>query len=236
MPVVTGPSQGGVTVAGAAPAVDTTGSLPSFASTKREILLHLKREGEADLASLAKSLGLSKMAVYKHVTDLEQAGLIERFSKRGGVGRPRLALRLAPGASAVFPKAYTAVTCALLYFIERKMGRKAVEEALRSRSQSVFSEYEERVRADSLGGRVKELAVVRDQEGYMAEVRQARRGGFELFEYNCPIVAVAEEYWEACKVENELFRKLLHADVDTTHRVVAGDHVCRFLIRPRRRV
>ena len=221
-------------MASPAAAVDTPGSLPSFASTKREILLHLKRDGETDLTTLAKALSLSKMAVYKHVTDLEQAGLVERLSKRVGVGRPRLALRLAPGASSVFPKAYTSVTCALLHFIEKKMGRKAVEEALRSRSQSVFTDYEKRVRADDLGGRVKELAALRDQEGYMAELRRTGRGGFELFEYNCPIVAVAEEYWEACKVENELFRRVLHADVDTTHRVVAGDHVCRFLIRPRK--
>ena len=217
-------------------AADVTASLPSFASTKREILLHLKREGEADLATLAKSLDLSKMAVYKHVKDLEEAGLVERLSKRIGVGRPRLALRLAPGASDIFPKAYTSVTCALLHFIEKKMGRKAVEEALRSRSQSVFGDYEKKVRGDSLRDRVKELAVLRDQEGYMAEVRQTPRGAFEMFEYNCPIVAVAEEYWEACKVENELFRRVLHADVDTTHRVVAGDHVCRFLIRPRREI
>jgi len=217
-------------------AADVAAPLPPFASTKREVLLHLKREGEADLATLAKSLGLSKMAVYRHVTDLEKAGLVERYSKRVGVGRPRLVLRLAPAASAVFPKAYTSVTCALLHFIEKKMGRKAVEEALRTRSQAVFGDYEKKVRGDSLPDRVKELAALRDQEGYMAESRRTPRGGFELFEYNCPIVAVAEEYWEACEVENDLFRRVLRADVETTHRVVAGDHVCRFLIRPRRGV
>ncbi len=217
------------------PSPDTQGPLTGFASTKREILLTLRRDGEVDLTTLAKALRLSKMAVYRHVKDLEKAGLVERATKRGGVGRPRLALRLAPGASQVFPKAYTAVTCALLEFIEAKMGRDAVEDALRSRQKTVMPAYERHIRSDDLGGRVRELAALRDHEGYMAEVHGGAKGRYELLEYNCPIVAVAEKYWEACKVENEMFRRLLGADVDTTHRVVAGDHVCRFLIKPRRK-
>lgn len=212
---------------------DADGSLKGFASTKRELLLTLKRDGEVDLETLARGLRLSKMAVYRHVKDLEQAGLVERSSKRMGVGRPRLALRLAPGASSIFPKAYASVTCAILGFIEKKMGRDAVEAALRSRQTGVLAEYQRQIRSDDLGGRVKELAALRDQEGYMAELRAGAKGRYELFEYNCPILAIAEKYWEACKVENELFRRVLGADVETTHRVVAGDHVCRFLIRPR---
>lgn len=214
---------------------DSAGALPSFASTKREILLSLKRDGETDLETLAHRLRLSKMAVYRHIKDLEASGLIERSSKRSGVGRPRLTLKLAPGASSIFPKAYASITCAALEFIEKKMGREAVEAALRSRQTKVLPEYERKVQSDDLGGRVHELALLRDQEGYMAEVRVGAKGRYEMLEYNCPILAVAEQYWEACEVENELFRRVLKADVDTTHRVVAGDHVCRFLIRPRGR-
>ena len=213
---------------------DSPGVLPSFASTKREILLTLKRDGEVDLGTLASRLRVSKMAVYRHVRDLEEASLIERSSKRSGVGRPRLTLKLAPGASSVFPKAYASITCAVFEFIEKRMGREAVEDALRSRQAAVLPEYERKVQGEDLAARVHQLAVVRDQEGYMAEVRGGAKGRYELFEYNCPIVAVAEKYGEACEVENELFRRVLRADVDTTHRVVAGDHVCRFLIRPKR--
>jgi predicted ArsR family transcriptional regulator len=215
------------------PGPDAAGAFAQFASTKREILLSLKREGEVDLQTLAANLGISKMAVYRHVKELEGAGLVERTTKRSGVGRPRLSLKLAPGASALFPKAYAAVTCAVLKFIEVKMGRDAVEEALRTRSQSVRQGYEKHVQGEDLGTRVRQLAKLRDQEGYMAEVRESAKGRYELFEYNCPILAIADTYWEACKVENDLFRRVLKADVETTHRVVAGDHVCRFLIRPR---
>lgn len=210
--------------------------LSGFSSTKRQILLTLKREGEVDLQGLSDRLGISKMAVYRHIRDLEETGVVERLSKPVGVGRPRLAVRLAPGASDIFPKAYSSLTCFALQFIEERLGREAVEIALRRRQMEVLREYESKVKGSSLEERVRVLARLRDEEGYMAEVRKAHGGNYELLEYNCPILAVADKYWEACTVEAELFRRVLEADVETTHRVVLGDHVCRFLIRPRSRL
>lgn len=207
--------------------------LPEFASTKREILLILKREGQVDLQTLAERLKITKMAVHRHATDLEARGMIERVPVRQAHGRPRLALRLAPEAVSHFPKAYAGVTCSALAFIEEKLGRGAVEEALRRRQGEVLRDYRGRVNGGSLGERVKELANLRDKDGYMAESHEGKRGQFEILEYNCPVLAVAEKYSEACGVERELFRKVLGAKVETTHRVVAGANVCRFHITPK---
>jgi len=68
----------------------------------------------------------------------------------------------------------------------------------------------------------------------MAEVAGRRRGSVELREHNCPIIALARQYPEACETERRMFESLLRARVDVSHRVVAGDPVCRFLIRERR--
>ena len=212
---------------------EAAGSIASFASTKQEILRILKREGQSDLQQMAGKLGISRMAVHKHAKDLEARGLIERVPVRSGPGRPRLAMKLSKSAGDLFPKAYAEVTCSALAFIEEKLGRKAVEEALRRRQTTVMPGYKARVQADSLGGRVKQLAQLRDEEGYMAESKESKKGAFEIVEYNCPILEIADRYWEACVAENEMFRKVLRADVETTHRVVAGAHACRFLITPR---
>ena len=217
------------------PLPDPPANNPVFGSTKREILLILKREGQSDLQTLAGRLRISKMAIHKHAQELEERGLIERIPVRGATGRPRLALRLAPTATSLFPRAYAGVTCAALAYIEEKLGRKAVEEALRRRQAETLTGYRDHVKAETLAERVHQLAGLRDREGYMAEDRQAGSSKFEILEHNCPILAVAENYWEACTVENELFRKVLGANVETTHRVVAGDNVCRFLVTPKRR-
>src|SRR3989449_10953076 len=217
------------------PLPDPPADNPVFGSTKREILLILKREGQSDLQTLAQHLRISKMAVHKHAQELEERGLIERIPVRGTTGRPRLALRLAPSATSLFPRAYAGVTCAALAYIEEKLGRKGVEEALRRRQSQTLVGYKEKVDADSLAGRVEQLTMLRDQEGYMAEEKKAGPSKYEILEHNCPIIAIAEDYWQACTVENEMFRKVLDANVETTHRVVAGANVCRFLITPKRR-
>src|SRR3989449_3082187 len=206
-----------------------------FGATRREILLIPKREGQTDLQPLAARLNISKMGVHKHVQDLEKRGLIERIPVRGGTGRPRLALRLAPSATSLFPRAYAGITCVALAYIEEKLGREAVEEALRRRQAETLTGYRDQVKAETLAERVHQLAGLRDREGYMAEDHQAGPAKFEILEHNCPILAVAENYWEACTIENELFRKVLDANVETTHRVVAGGNVCRFLVTPKRR-
>lgn len=206
-----------------------------FGSTKREILQILKRDGQSDLQTLAEHLHISKMAVHKHIQELEKHGLIERVSVRGTTGRPRLALRLTPTATSLFPRAYAGITCAALAYIEEKLGRKAVEDALRRRQTDAITSYRDRVNSETLPGRVHQLTELRDREGYMAEDHKLGVAKFEILEHNCPILAVAEIYWEACTVENELFRKLLDANVETTHRVVAGENVCRFLVTPKQR-
>src|SRR5215470_10329273 len=97
---------------------DTPGGIPTFGSTKREILLILKREGQSDLQTLADRLHISKMAVHKHAQELEKHGMIQRVTLHGSLGRPRLALELAPNAQSLFPRAYAGVTCAALAYIE----------------------------------------------------------------------------------------------------------------------
>ena len=212
------------------PPVDSPVDLPSFGSTKREILLILKREGQSDLQTIAKRLHVSKMAVHKHARELEERGIVERIPVRGTMGRPRLALRLASGATSIFPRAYAGVTCAALAYIEEKLGRKGVEEALRRRQTDTLAGYRDQVNAETLAGRVHQLAELRDKEGYMAEDRRSGSSKFEILEHNCPIIAIADNYWEACQVEQDMFRKVLDANVETTHRVVAGANVCRFLV------
>src|SRR5437870_6164936 len=139
------------------PLPDPPADNPVFGSTKREILLILKREGQSDLQTLAERLRISKMAVHKHAQELEERGLIERIPVRGTTGRPRLALRLAPTATSLFPRAYAGVTCAALPYIEQKFLRNAVEDALLRRQAETLTGYRNHVKADSFAQRDHQL-------------------------------------------------------------------------------
>jgi predicted ArsR family transcriptional regulator len=204
-----------------------------FSSSKKQILLTLKRAGSVSLTELAASLHISKMATLKHLAILEGKGLVDRSSRQGGRGRPRAVFSLSDGSSSLFPEAYTHMTLSALRFIEEKIGPGAVVQLLEKRAQEVLDANRDRVPDGNLKSKVVELVKIRDEGGYMAELGRAGRTSVEMLEHNCPIMAVAETYPEACRVEREMFQKLLGADVETSHRVVAGDPVCRFLIRGR---
>ena len=209
--------------------------ISNFGDQKKNILWQLKIMGEAGLADLSKVLKISKMAVHKHLAALQERGLVESLEVRnGGVGRPKASYRLTEGSKAIFPKSYSAVATCALNFIEKKMGRQAVEQVLRERQSEIFEKYHAGLESVDFDKRVKELAKIRDAEGYMAEVKKSPSGKYVMYEHNCPIIYLAQNYWEACSTETELFENLLGAKVEATHRAAKGDLVCRFLIEPKK--
>lgn len=206
----------------------------TLSASRSAALTVLKRTPNASLEEVARGLGISKVAALGHMQRLESDGLVERSYRAGRVGRPRVLFRLTEKGATLFPHAYTEMSICALQFIERRLGRAAVGELLSQRAGEVSDRNWARVRSGPLPARVTELARVRTEGGYMAEVSGRRSGSVELREYNCPILALAREYPEACETERRMFESLLKARVEVSHRVVAGDSLCRFLIRERR--
>jgi len=202
-----------------------------FSSAKRGILRHLKRTPDASLAEIARMSGISKVAALRHLQELEAERWIERSYRRGRVGRPAVCFRLTDGSDRLFPQGYGEISHYALAFIERRLGRPAVAELLQERAHEVVDRNRSRLASGDLRARVSELVRIRSEGGYMAELGTRRQGVVEMRELNCPIRTVAQAYPEACETERRLFESLLHARIDVTHRVVAGDPVCRFRIR-----
>src|ERR687890_492663 len=107
---------------------------------------------------------------------------------------------------------------------------EGIEKVLRERQSELFDQYYKRLKNLDFDKQVKELARIRDEEGYIAESKKEPKSGgggkHVILEYNCPIIHIAEKHWEACTTETELFEKLLDADIKTTHRAAKGDLIC----------
>jgi predicted ArsR family transcriptional regulator len=207
-----------------------------FSEPKKKLLYYLKIMQQAGLEELANVMKVSRMAVHKHLALLQNRGLVEGIETRGGVGRPRMVYQLTSQSKTVFPKSYSAIATHALDFIERNMGKEAVKKVLRERQSELFDNYYKRLKDLDFDKQVKELARIRDEEGYIAESKKGSKSGGRhvLLEYNCPIIHIAEKYWEACSTETELFEKLLGADIETTHRAAKGDLICKFVIKERK--
>lgn len=193
---------------------------------------------QAGLKELADIMKISRMAVHKHLSVLQNRGLVESIEIReSSVGRPKMMYQLTSQSKSIFPKSYSAIATHALDFIERNMGKEGVERVLRDRQDDLFDKYYKHLKDLDFEKRVKELARIRDEEGYMAESKKESKLSSRrqvLLEYNCPIIHIAEKHWEACSVETELFEKLLGANIETTHRAAQGDLICKFVIREKR--
>jgi predicted ArsR family transcriptional regulator len=205
-----------------------------FSEPKKKLLYFLKIMQQAGLEELANVMKVSRMAVHKHLDLLQQRGLVEGIETRGHVGRPRMVYQLTSQSKSVFPKSYGAIATHALDFIERNMGKEGVKKVLYERQGELFDQYYKRLKGLDFNKQVKELARIRDEEGYIAESRSKSDGKHVLLEYNCPIIHIAEKHWEACSTETELFEKLLGANIDTTHRAAKGDLICKFVIKERK--
>src|ERR687890_345415 len=147
-----------------------------FSEPKKKLLYYLKVMQQAGLEELANVMKVSRMAVHKHLALLQQRGLVQAVETRGRVGRPRMVYELTSQSKTVFPKSYSGIATYALDFIERNMGKEGVEKVLRERQSELFDKYFKRLKDLDFDKQVKELARIRDEEGYMAESKRDPKG------------------------------------------------------------
>src|SRR5215210_1720991 len=145
--------------------------------TRRAIVKLLKTEGPLGSAPLAARLGLTAMAVRLHLYALQGEGMVTAEDRPVPVGRPAKSWRLTREADQHFPEAYAELSVALIDAMQETFGAEGLNRVLVSRCARQRTEYGRRIRpADPLEKKLKELARVRTEEGYMAEVRSEEEG------------------------------------------------------------
>jgi predicted ArsR family transcriptional regulator len=207
--------------------------------TRRAIVKLLKTEGPLGTAQLAESLGLTAMAVRLHLYALQEEGMVTAEDRPVPVGRPAKFWRLTREADRHFPEAYAELSVALIDAMQETFGAEGLGRVLASRCARQREEYVKRIRtADPLEKRLKDLAQVRTEEGYMAEVRADEEGGgFLLVENHCPICAAANACQGFCSTELDLFRSVLgpSVEVERVEHIVSGDQRCAYRVQPKTR-
>jgi len=211
------------------PAVGATSGL------RRAILMRLRHDGPSSPEGLAAALDLSRTGVLQQLHALEAAGLVSRQAVRHGVGRPRHVYDVTDAAQDLFPTNYDGLASGLLAAIRVIGGEELVDGVFAERRRLTGDRLRQRL-ADrlpsgaSLIDRARELAVVQDEQGYLAEALIGADGVIRLVERNCAIHRVSSEHIAACKAELDLFRDLLGADVQRETHIAAGDRCCTYRI------
>src|SRR5262245_49070294 len=188
-----------------------------------------------DSSQLAKKLRLTPMAVRQHLYALQQEQLVTSEERPVPLGRPAKYWSLTADADRLFPDAYAELSVALIGAVGDAFGPAGVKRMLDSRSARLQAQYTARTAPfKSVEGKLRELARVRTEEGYMAEVRALEHhgkvrdednGGFLFIENHCPICAAAAACQGFCTSELDLFRSVLGPGtrVERAEHIVSGD-------------
>jgi predicted ArsR family transcriptional regulator len=202
-------------------------------NTRQQILALLKRSGTGLSAdALAQRLGISAVAVRKHLSALERDRLIAAELQRRPRGRPTALYRLTARAQALFPNDYANLATAVLELVRRLDGDRKVDALFQQRAEALAAELAARVRGATLPERLQEVAHILEEQGYMPEIRQLPEGGgrYLLTEHHCPIYQVAKVFQQACTCELEVLLKLLRASVERCEHRMTGHPQCSYLI------
>ena len=192
-------------------------------------------QGPLDSAQLADQLELTAMAVRQHLYALQNEGHVEAEERPVPIGRPAKHWRLTREADQLFPEAYAELNVSLIQALRDTFGEEGLDQVLVSRCARQRQDYAKRIRASApLDKKLKELARVRTEEGYMAEVRREKDGSYLLIENHCPICAAANACQGFCSTELDLFRSILGrgVSVERVEHIVAGDRRCAYRITP----
>lgn len=210
-------------------------ALANLPVARQAVVTTLKKRGEATIDELAEAVGVTASAVRQHLQPLAADGIVAHREERAGPGRPRHWYRLTAAAESLFPKRYGELTNQLLGFVadaDAGLVDLAFEGRRRARTERALARLGHR----ALDDRVRELAFILDEDGYLADCERQPDGTWIVTEHNCAVIDVARRYGQACTSELAFLKDSLpDADVERIAHMIAGAHVCAYEIRPKAR-
>jgi DeoR family suf operon transcriptional repressor len=206
--------------------------LQAVPTTRRALMVALKRGGPQRAQDLAAELSLTVAGVRQQLARLEADGLVTHRSEADGRGRPTHLYELTSLADGLFPKRYGDLTTELLSYLGGP-GSAQVDDLFEQRGRRRLHDAEPRLENLSLEEQVDELTAILDEDGYLADVERLDDGGWRITEHNCAILSVAQGFRQACSSELSFIRHALPgAEVQRVAHLMDGAHVCAYEVRP----
>ena len=222
--------------AAVAPPSGRAGDGSTSASTlRRAILIHLRQSGPSSPDVLAAALKASRTGVLQQLHALEAAGLVSHAAEKHGIGRPRHVYDVTADAQGLFPTDYGGFASGLVKAIESVGGDDLVEQVFAARRRQIGDRMRRHMserlpEGATLADRVRVLAVLQDEAGYLAEAVVDEDGSLRLREHNCAIDKITRRTQAPCEAELALFRELLGPDVVRVSHIASGDRCCTYVI------
>lgn len=199
-------------------------------NTHQAVLFYLKRRSEMTVADLCEVLGVTSMAVRRHLSGLQKDGLVECRLVKQGRGRPTYRYRLSPKAESLFPSAINNFAFELLDAVYEAKGHAGVMELLQLRDEALLKKLLPGLHELPLPERVREVVRIFSENGYMTDFNELPDGNFFIFQQHCAVHNLASQYRQICVLESRLLERLLGVKTQRQQYMMKNDPVCGYMV------
>ena len=206
--------------------------------SQRKFLYLLKTRGPLSAAAISRTLGMTKEAARQMLHKLSDDKLVQCAAQTSGVGRPTNVWQLTDQGNTMFPDTHGELTVELLNHVRQLFGEEGMSRLIKAREQSTRTFYRSQIaEGETVEEKVKKLARLRSDEGYMAQWEKTD-DGYLLIENHCPICAAAATCQGFCQAELTTFQSVLGPEVtvERTDHIIAGARRCAYRIATDRKV
>lgn len=197
----------------------------------REFLQSLHRHGGATVQELCERMGVTSTAVRQRLNRLLGLGMVSRETIRSGRGRPHHVYRVTDAGHKQLGDNYSDL--ALILWRElRNIPEASIRDRVIDRVRGAFiRQFGTAVQGESLTDRLSELAAALGERGYDVEVDES--GELPILRENyCPYLELASSDPSICEMEQEVFERVLGADVKLAQCCLEGHSCCEFHASP----
>lgn len=199
-------------------------------STRKNIILLLKKNGGMSIDGLSKVIEITPMGIRQHLLALEKKGIVTYVSRRRGIGRPGFIYMLTEAANDLFPKAYDKFAVGLLRDIRKHEGDEKIDRIFDWRRDRLFKAGKAALAGKgSVEDTLNALKEILEADGHFVEISK-NSDHYHLKQYHCPINKVAREFSDACKYELQMYRDLIDRNITREQSVAEGAESCVYLI------
>ena len=200
----------------------------------------LLKLGPITASDLADSLGISAVAVRKHLDDMSEKSLVKSHeiapfgpAKPKGRGRPARVYSLTSEGRDFFENQYQSLAQEAVTYLATTFGDKAVKDFALSRAKEMLKKYSLILnKAKDVTEKVEILSSALSIDGFAATTDKGSgpTQTIQLCQHNCPIAHVAEQHPEFCDAELDAFSQLLGVNVTRLSTIANGGNICTSLV------